>query len=97
MWTPFGVRCRIMRVVRLMDEPDWQSRLSPIEEIFFATSPSAKTLRLDERQPFKERWLGRYIAYDIESFFVAITEVSTGSRISRGLSGQSGAQSALCR
>jgi hypothetical protein len=24
-----------------MDEPDWQSRLSPIEEIFFATSPSA--------------------------------------------------------
>jgi len=29
-----------MRVVRLMDEPDWQSRLSPIEEIFFATSPS---------------------------------------------------------
>ena len=48
-----------MRVVRLMDEPDWQSRLSPIEEIFFATSPSAKTLRPDERQPFKERWLGR--------------------------------------
>jgi hypothetical protein len=66
-----------MRVVRLMDEPDWQSRLSPIEEIFFATSPSAKTLRPDERQPFKERWLGRYIAHDIESFFVAITEVST--------------------
>src|SRR6516162_1464246 len=59
-----------MRVVRLMDEPDWQSRLSPIEEIFFATSPSAKTLRPDERQPFKERWLERYIAYDIESFFV---------------------------
>ena len=51
-----------MRVIRLMDEPDWQSRLSPIEEIFFATSPSAKTLRPDERQPFKERWLGRYIA-----------------------------------
>ena len=49
-----------MRVIRLMDEPDWQSRLSPIEEIFFATSPSAKTLRPDERQPFKERWLGRY-------------------------------------
>jgi hypothetical protein len=66
-----------MRVVRLMDEPDWQSRLSPIEDIFFATSPSAKSLRPDERQPFKERWLGRYIAYDIESFFVAITEVST--------------------
>src|SRR5437763_17208556 len=53
------------------------SRLSPIEEIFFATSPSAKTLRPDERQPFKERWLGGYIAYDIESFFVAITEVCT--------------------
>jgi GNAT superfamily N-acetyltransferase len=66
-----------MRVVRLMDEPDWRSRLLPIEEIFFATSPSAKTLRPDEREPFKERWLGRYIAYDIESFFVAITEVST--------------------
>ncbi|MGC2078263.1 MAG: hypothetical protein WA728_19960 [Xanthobacteraceae bacterium] len=49
-----------MRVVRLMGEPDWQSRLSPIEEIFFATSPSAKTLRPDERQPFKKRWLGRY-------------------------------------
>jgi GNAT superfamily N-acetyltransferase len=66
-----------MRVVRLMDEPDWQSCLSPIEEIFFATSPSAKTLRPDERQPFKERWLGRYIAYDIESFFVAFTEGGT--------------------
>jgi hypothetical protein len=66
-----------MRVVRLMDEPDWQSRLPSIEEIFFATSPSAKTLRPAERQPFKERSLGRYIAYDIESFFVAITEVST--------------------
>jgi len=66
-----------MRVVRLIDEPDCQSRLSPIEELFFATSPSAKTLRPDERQPFKERWLGRYIAYDIETFFVAITEVST--------------------
>ena len=39
-----------MRVVRLLDEPDWQSRLSPIEKIFFATSPSSKTLRLDERQ-----------------------------------------------
>jgi hypothetical protein len=62
-----------MRVARLMDEPDWQSRLSPIEEIFFATSPSAKTLRPDEHQPFKERWLGRYIAYDIESFFVFAT------------------------
>ena len=61
-----------MRVVRLMDEPDWQSRLSPIEEIFFATSPSAKTLRPDERQPFKERWLGHYIAYDIESFLKSI-------------------------
>jgi len=24
----------------------------------------------DERQPFKERWLGRCIAYDIENFFV---------------------------
>jgi len=66
-----------MRVVRLMDEPDWQARLSPIEEIFFATSPSAKTLRPAERQPFKERWLVRYIAYDIESFFVAITEANT--------------------
>ncbi len=66
-----------MRVVRLMDEQDWQSRLSPIEEIFFATSPSAKNLQPAEREPFKERWLGRYIAYDIESFFVAITEVST--------------------
>jgi hypothetical protein len=51
-----------MRVVRLMDEPDWQSLLPPIEEIFFATSPSAKSLRPDERRPFKERWLGRYIA-----------------------------------
>jgi hypothetical protein len=64
-----------LRVVRLMDEPDWQSRLSPIEEIFLATSPSAKTLRPDERQPFKER----YIAYNIESFFVPITEVSIAS------------------
>src|SRR5215471_15625356 len=74
-----------MRVVRLMDEPDCQSRLSTIEEIFFATSPSAKTLRPDERQPFKERWLGRYIAYHIESFFVAITEVSTVAAISRAV------------
>ena len=33
-----------MRVVRLMDEPDWQSRLSPIEEIFFATMSVGKDL-----------------------------------------------------
>jgi GNAT superfamily N-acetyltransferase len=66
-----------MRVVRLMDEPGWKSWLSPIDEIFFATSPSAKTLLPDERQPFKERWLGRYITHNIESFFVAITEVGT--------------------
>ena len=51
-----------MRVVRLLDEPDWQSRLLRIEEIFFATSPSAKTLQPDECPPFKERWLGRYIS-----------------------------------
>ena len=62
-----------MRVVRLVDEPDWQSRLSPIEEIFFATSPSAKTLRPDERQPFKERWLGRYIALLYEQYNPAIS------------------------
>ena len=73
-----------MRVVRLMDEPDWKSCLSPIEEIFFATSPSAKTLRPDKRQPFKERWLGRYITYDIESFFVAITE---GGKVAGYLAG----------
>ena len=65
-----------MRVVRLINEPDWKSLLSPIEEIFFATSASAKTLRPDERQPFRERWLGRYIAHDIESFFVAIARPS---------------------
>ena len=52
----------LMRVVRLLDEPDWQSRLLRIEEIFFATSPSAKTLQPDECPPFKERWLGRYIS-----------------------------------
>ncbi len=31
----------------------------------------------DRGPPFKERWLGRYIANDIDSFFVAITENST--------------------
>jgi GNAT superfamily N-acetyltransferase len=57
----------------LINEPDWKSLLSPIEEIFFATSPSAKTLRSSANR-LKERC---YIAYDIESFFVAITEVGT--------------------
>jgi GNAT superfamily N-acetyltransferase len=43
------------------------------------SSPPVRRQRLCGRTsaPFKERLLGRYIAYDIESFFVAITEVST--------------------
>jgi hypothetical protein len=40
-----------MRVVRLMDEPDWQSPLSPIEEIFFATSPSVRGVSIVECFP----------------------------------------------
>ena len=42
--------------------PEWIAGLLRIEEIFFATSPSAKTLQPDECPPFKERWLGRYIS-----------------------------------
>ena len=56
-----------MRVVRLMDEPDWQSGLSPIEEIFFATNPLAKTLRPDERQPFRERWRVSSVSIRVKS------------------------------
>ena len=58
-----------MRVVRLMDEPDWQSRLSPIEEIFFATSPSAKTLRPDERAVATLRTAGKTPSRDFFPFF----------------------------
>ena len=64
-----------MRVVRLMDEPDWQSRLSPVEESSLPVRRQKPCGRTSANRSMS--WLGRYIAYDIENFFVAITEIST--------------------
>ncbi len=63
-----------MRIVRLLDETDWQSRVPAIEQIFFATSRSGQALQGRQRDAFKERWLGRYLAHHLQHFHVAIDD-----------------------
>jgi GNAT superfamily N-acetyltransferase len=61
-----------MRVVRLMDEPDWRSLLPRVEEIFFTSSAVQNFADEQRRERFKVRWLGRYLEHYLGSFFVAL-------------------------
>jgi GNAT superfamily N-acetyltransferase len=63
-----------MRVVRLMDEPDWRSLLPRVEEIFFTASAVQQFTDDAHRTRFKVRWLGRYLDHCLENFFVALPE-----------------------
>jgi GNAT superfamily N-acetyltransferase len=60
-----------MRIVRLVEEPDWRDVLPQIDAIFFATS-AVQNFRDDRhRASFRVRWLGRYLEQFQESFFIA--------------------------
>jgi GNAT superfamily N-acetyltransferase len=60
-----------MHVVRLMDEANWKSLSSIIENIFFATSRTQIFADEEARNSFKAQWLDRYLNYYIDSFFIA--------------------------
>ena len=62
-----------MRVVRLIDEPNWKSLLPDVDNIFFATSSVQIFADDHARVSFKARWLDRYIYNYADSFFVART------------------------
>ena len=62
-----------MRIVRLMDEPAWDTFVPAIETIFFATSNLRNFEDQHVRDRHKERWLGRYLRVYINNFFVAIS------------------------
>jgi GNAT superfamily N-acetyltransferase len=47
------------------------AELAPIETIFFASSNVQQFADDTERAAFRERWLGRYLAYWPQDFFVA--------------------------
>jgi GNAT superfamily N-acetyltransferase len=66
-----------LRVVRLIDEPDWRSQLPRVEQIFFTSSAVQKFTDEAHRARFKVRWLGRYLEHCLGSFFVALTEEGT--------------------
>jgi GNAT superfamily N-acetyltransferase len=60
-----------MRVVRIVDEANWQSLLPIVENIFFAASSVQIFADEPARNSFKARWLDRYLNHYIESFFIA--------------------------
>jgi len=60
-----------MRIARLMDEANWRSLLSPIDDIFFATSRVQVFADEQTRNLFKAKWLDRYLSHYIDSFFIA--------------------------
>lgn len=60
-----------MRIVRLIDEPEWQALLPTVEAIFFATSRVKEFSDECARVSFKARWLGRYLDRFAGNFFAA--------------------------
>ena len=50
-----------MRIVRLMDAPDWRSHLPRVEQIFFTSSAVQQFTDDAQRARFRARWLGRYL------------------------------------
>jgi hypothetical protein len=64
---------RGMRIVRLVEEPDWRDVLPQIDKIFAASA--VQTFRDDQhRVSFRVRFLGRYIEHFTKSFFIARDE-----------------------
>jgi GNAT superfamily N-acetyltransferase len=60
-----------MHVARLIDEANWKSLLSIVENIFFATSRVKIFADEQARSSFKAQWLDRYLNHYINSFFIA--------------------------
>ena len=51
---------------------DFASHLGEVDDIFFESSAKQDFSSRQERDSFRERWLGRYVANHRESFFVAL-------------------------
>jgi GNAT superfamily N-acetyltransferase len=57
--------------------PDLERHMVAIDSIFFESSARQEFADQDERNAFRERWLGRYIEKHRDSFFVAIDDEGT--------------------
>jgi GNAT superfamily N-acetyltransferase len=65
----------VTRAIHKADElVDFTSHLGEIDNIFFEASAKQDFSSSEEKESFRERWLGRYIANHGESFFVALDE-----------------------
>lgn len=62
------------RIVRWCDFADPNGVVPGIDAVFFAASNTQSFAGEDARTQFRERWLGRYLAYDAGHVFVALDE-----------------------
>ena len=62
----------MVKTQRADDFADFASCLGDIDDIFFQSSATRDFCSQEEKQAFRERWLGRYIEKHHGSFFVAL-------------------------
>jgi GNAT superfamily N-acetyltransferase len=62
------------RIAHWAERPDRVALEAGIEAIFFETAAAREFASLAERQAFRERWLGRYLAHDPGLVIVALDE-----------------------
>jgi GNAT superfamily N-acetyltransferase len=62
----------MVKTQRADDFADFASCLGDIDDIFFQSSAKRDFCSQEEKQAFRERWLGRYIEKHHGSFFVAL-------------------------
>ena len=66
-----------MRIVRWIDEPDWDALIPAIDAIFFEASGTKAFADAQIRAAFRERWLGLYLAAWPEFVFLARDRAGT--------------------
>ena len=69
----------MVKTQRADEVADFASCLGDIDDIFFQSSATRDFCSQEEKQAFRERWLGRYIEKHRSSFFVAFD--SDGARL----------------
>ena len=62
----------MVKTQRADEVADFASCLGDIDDIFFHSSATRDFCSQEEKQAFRERWLGRYIDKHHSSFFVAL-------------------------
>ena len=62
----------MVKTQRADDFADFASCLGDIDDIFFQSSATRDFCSQEEKQAFREMWLGRYIEKHRSSFFVAL-------------------------